>query len=43
MHDTIKKISGVFESPNALNIDDNILKNDIGINPTETVLIYITE
>ena len=38
IHDIIRKISGVFESPKALKTDDNILKNDEGTNPTETVL-----
>ena len=38
IHDIIKKIRGVFESPKALNIEDNILKNDVGINPIKIVL-----
>ena len=38
----IKNKSGVFESPNALNIDDNKWKNPIGINPIEVVFRYKT-
>ena len=38
MQAKIKNNKGVFESPNALNIDDNKLKNAIGINPIYVVL-----
>ena len=42
MQDIIEKISGVFESPNALKTDDIVPKKDEGINPTEIVLRYVT-
>ena len=42
MHATIKNFNGVFESPRALNMDDNKLKKAIGINPIDVVLRYIT-